>query len=146
MPAECQQWVQLVANILTIAASGVALYLFFFKSSAVSETIRGLRQFSFFLSHGELVRKLDKLEDEKLGTQSSKEKAYAIFQGVRGQLSQLPAIKRSLSDESTTILTDISADSRNMNTANLNFLINELRELLRMKSSDTIGGSDGRKS
>ena len=120
----------LVANIFTILASGIAIYLFFFKRKTISTAFKVLVNYSFQMTLSELRAKLDRLNDLNTNEPSHTEEIVNIFNEIVGQIRG----NRKLSKEYTEILeklTGYAESPKKLTEPRKRSIVSELRERLR---------------
>lgn len=120
--------ITVIANLFTIIASGIAIYLFFWKGKAISGIFRILLNYSFQITLSELNGKLDRLND--INASEDKEKAINVFHEIIGQIRGNRRLRVQCADVLKKIEA-ISANSKRLKDAQKRSIICELRENIR---------------
>lgn len=87
-----------IANLMTIAASGIALYLFFFKGSYISSVFNALLNYSTQITLTELHKKLDTLNGLKATEPNDRSEILNVLNDISGQLKGNLTLKAHCSD------------------------------------------------
>jgi len=135
--------IQIIANVFTIIASGIAIYLFIFKLDTISNAFKVLLNYSYQITLSELNAKLERLNDLNANDSSHKEEIVNIFNEIVGQIRGNKKLKKEFSGIFKKL--SIYAESPNKLTEpKKRSIVSELRERLRhinFKSFDEmIGG------
>lgn len=81
-----QDVIGFVAGLTTIAASGIAIYLFVAKREAIASAFRVLLTYSYQLTLAELKEKLERLNDYNAKDSDHQEQIINILHEIVGQL------------------------------------------------------------
>jgi hypothetical protein len=81
--ADC---IQLVANLFTIAASGIAIVVFYFKRKELSTALGLLLSWSYHTTLSDINGKLDRLNEYNAMEQSDVQEIKNIFHEIAGQI------------------------------------------------------------
>lgn len=119
-----------LANLLTIAASGIAIYLFIWKGSYISSVIDALLSYSTQITLAELNGKLDSLNELRANEPDHKEEILNVFNDISGQLKGHPKL-RSKCSELIEEIGKITASKLKISEQKKRSLVSELRERFR---------------
>lgn len=122
--------VSMFADVLTIAASGIAIYLFLTKRKTVSLAFRTLLNYSSQMTLSELKAKLDRLNELTADDQEQAQEVRNILSDITGQIEGNPKLSREFRDvlKKAANLANGRAD---LNERRKRALVSELRERLR---------------
>jgi hypothetical protein len=123
-------WVNFLANVLTIAASGVALYVFFFNKDKITSAINFILNYSNQLTLTDLKFKIERLNDFNANDPASKIEVINILHEIEGQVLGNEMLKEKLKAQLTK-LQNITANSRLLTEPKKRSLVSELRESIR---------------
>lgn len=119
-----------VANVFTIVASGLAIYLIIAKRELISSAFRVLLNYSSQLTLSEFGAKLDRLNDYTANDSEQKEEVVNILNEILGQIKG----NKLLSKQFKSKLSEIKAFAecrREITEPKKRSLVSELRERLR---------------
>lgn len=120
----------ILANLATIAASGIAIYLFFTKGKTISTAISLLMNYSYQLTLSELKEKLERLNDYNANDSEECNKIVNILHEIIGQIKGNDKLHERFSDITEKIET-LASDKRKLTEPRKRSLVSELRERLR---------------
>lgn len=120
---------EVVADIGTIAASAIAVWIFLTKRAEISSFIRTISTFVHQNSLAELRVKLEKLNDLNASDPISRTEAVSLFHDICGQIDGSPLLKPRLSDLCDRIREGTAG--RRLTEPLKRSLVSELRESLR---------------
>lgn len=130
-------WIDFSADVLTLIASAIAIYLFFFKGKRISSAINVLLGFTSQVTLSELHSKLDELDRLKLRPDTSNDEGAAVttsvintFKAIEGQIIGNTVLYAKLSKIVESIDEFTSKPSKMVEWKKLR-LTSELREQLR---------------
>ena len=89
--------VAFIANLMTIGASGIAIYLFVWKRSYITSVFDTLLSYSTQLTLSELNGKLDLLNSLRATEPADRPEIVNIFNDISGQLKGHPTLKGKFS-------------------------------------------------
>lgn len=123
------QFIHFVAALFTIAASGIAIYLFVFKRRPILIAFRLLLNYSQQLSLGDLRLKIDRLSELKYTNAEQRVEIENILHEILGQIRG----NKKLEDDFASLARKINKhfSSKTMTEANKRAVVSELRERLR---------------
>lgn len=123
-------WTSLLSNILTILASGIAVYLFVVNKENISSAINLLLNYSKQLTLSELKFKIEKLNDFTTNDTEQKEEVINILSEIEGQILGNKKIETELKIQLEKISKFIH-NSKSLTEPKKRSLVSELRESLR---------------
>ncbi|WP_430387263.1 hypothetical protein [Dyella sp. 20L07] len=92
------QMLSVLADLGTIAASGIAIYLFIAKRKKIGAALNAVLGFSFQITVSELKEKLEKLNDLNSKNEEDREKVELLFHEVIGQVRGNAFLKKHFAD------------------------------------------------
>lgn len=119
----------LIANIFTIAASGIAIWLFFTKSSEIKTAFNLLLNWSFQLTLTDLKSKIERLNEYTAKDPDELEEIRNILHEIAGQMRGNDQLLRSCIDLINKI--EKLASSNKLDEPRKRSIISEIREVLR---------------
>lgn len=117
-------------KIVSITASGIAVYLFFFKSDAIKAILRLLTSYASQLTLGELRSKIDRLNDLTYNEPSHQEEILNLLSDIVGQIKGHPKLCMHC-QEAVEKISKLSENPRKITEPVKRSAIAQLRELLR---------------
>jgi hypothetical protein len=134
-----------IADILTIIASGIAIYIFLFKRDKISSVIKVLLNYSSQIALSELNAKIERLNDLNANEPSEVEEITCIFNDIAGQIRGNLKLKQFCS-EILSKLEVMTEKNKKITEPRKRAIISELREKLRHAGvneiDDLIGGKN----
>lgn len=122
--------ISFVSDLFTIAASGIAVYLFIFKRNSIKSVFRLLLNYSFQITLTELKTKLEQLNDLSTDDVSDKTEIINKFSEIAGQINGNKLLLKNCSQISKKLLRYAGHPS-NLTEPIKRSLISELREKIR---------------
>lgn len=119
-----------IANLMTIAASGIAIYLFFWKGTYISSVIDTLLSYSTQITLAELNGKLDSLNELRATEPENREEILNVLNDIAGQLRGHPKLRSQFS-ELIDEIGKITASKLKISEQKKRALVSELREQIR---------------
>lgn len=119
-----------IANLMTIAASGIAIYLFFWKGSYISSVFNTLLSYSTQITLSELNGKLNSLNELRATEPQHKDEILNLFNDIAGQLKGHPTLNSKFS-ELIDEIGRITASKVKIIEQKKRALVSELREQVR---------------
>ncbi|MDR6993251.1 hypothetical protein [Luteimonas sp. 3794] len=120
---------EVAADIGTIVASAIAVWIFITKRAEITSFIRTISTFVHQNSLAELRFKLEKLNDLNANDPASRAEAVSLFHDICGQIDGSPLLKPRLSNLCDRIRD--GTGGRRFNEPLKRSLVSELRESLR---------------
>ncbi|RKG30068.1 hypothetical protein [Acinetobacter tianfuensis] len=124
-----QSIVSFMANLFTIFASGIAIWLFFSKASEIKIAFNLLLNWSFQLTLTDLKAKIERLNEYSAKKPEELEEIRNILHEIVGQMRGNRKIVQS-SDELISKIEKLAL-SRNLDEPRKRSIISEIREVLR---------------
>lgn len=132
-----------IANVFTIVASGIAIYLFIWKRHTIATAFKVLLTYSFQLTLSELKSKMERLNDLNADEPTHSPAVINVLNDIVGQLRGNKVL-RNQCEEVLANLTAIVKNPKKLSEPNKRLLVSELRERLRGISiknfDDLLGG------
>ena len=119
-----------IANLMAIAASGIAIYLFVWKRNYISSVFNTLLSYSTQITLSELNEKLNTLNELRATEPEHKNEILNLFNDIAGQLRGHPTLKSKFSDLIEEI-GRITASKAKITEQKKRALVSELRERVR---------------
>lgn len=139
---EFMKWGDLIANVFTIFASGIAIYIFFAKREEISSVFNLLINYTHQLSLSEVREKIERLNEYNAKDPEQCENIVNIFNEIIGQIRGNERLKIHFSELLET-MESLASDKRRLTEPKKRALVSELRERLRhlnVKSIDNLVG------
>lgn len=136
------KWGGLIANVFTIFASGIAIYIFFAKREEISSVFNLLINYTHQLSLSEVREKIERLNEYNAKDPEQCENIINIFNEIIGQIRGNERLKAHFSELLGT-MESLASDKRRLTEPRKRALVSELRERLRhlnVKSIDNLVG------
>lgn len=127
---ELIKWVSVTSNVLTILASGLALYIFYAKKGEISSVFKLLINYTHHLSLSELKEKIERLNEYNAKDPDQCDKIVNIFNEIIGQIRGNDKLKNHFSKILINIESTV-ADRRRLTEPRKRMLVSELRERIR---------------
>lgn len=131
-----------LSNILTILASGIAIFLFVSKRKAISSVFGLLINYTYQLSLSEIKEKLERLNDYNAKDTAQNEIIINILNEIVGQIRGNDKLKVHFS-EMLEKLEELMSSRKKLTEPNKRAIVSELRERLRhlnVKNIDNLMG------
>lgn len=122
--------IALVANVMTVGASGIAIYLFVFKSKYIATVFNVLVSYSSQLTLSELKEKLDLLNDLHANEANDREEIVNVLHEITGQLKGNPKLTPHFADLIERISKATSGKSK-ISEPTKRSIVSEIREKIR---------------
>lgn len=127
---EIDLFVNLIANIITIIASGIAIYIFLNNKDKLKSAINFILNYSNQLTLWDLKFKIERLNDYNANDSHQKEEVINILHEIEGQINGSIILQDKLQPQIEKIKTLIS-NPKNLIEAKKRSIVSELRESLR---------------
>jgi len=118
------------ADVATIIASLIAIYLFVAKREAISSAFSALINYSFQMTLTELYSKIDKLNELNASEPTEQDKVINILNDVLGQIRGNKRL-RAQCQELHTSMTKLAEDRTQLTEPRKRSVVSELRETLK---------------
>jgi hypothetical protein len=121
--------IHVVADIATIIASGIAIYLFVAKRGQIAAAFQVLLNYSYQTTLGELTQKLERLNEYNANNQDDVSEIRNILHEIAGQMRGNSAVASA----AATLLPRIErlAEAKRITEPAKRSLVAEIREVLR---------------
>ena len=119
-----------LSNLLTIFASGLAIFLYFKNKARISSAFKFLLNYAFHLTLSELKNKIERLNDHNVNTEEGKKAVIEILHEIQGQIQGNEKL-RILMNKQFTKVKDFNDFPFNLSEPKKRSLVSELRESLR---------------
>ncbi len=123
-------WLDIAADIFAIIASGIAIYLFFFKKDKINSALNFILNYSNQLSLSELKYRIERLNDYNVNDVTQKKEVFNILHEIHGQINGSTFLKERLKDQMIK-LTSLIENVKNLSEPKKRSLVSELRESIR---------------
>lgn len=134
--------VSLLSDVMTIIASGIAIFVFFAKRKQLSSALNTLLNYSYQTTLGELKEKLERLNEYNASVPSELQEIRNILHEISGQIRGNPRLAKTANNIVKKI--ERLADSSSLSEPKKRSIISELREFLRSLHIDSIEPSPGK--
>lgn len=121
--------ISLIANIFTIVASGIAIWLFFAKANEIKTAFKLLLNWSFQLTLTDLKSKIERLNEYSAKDPEELEEIRNILHEIAGQMRGNNQIVQSSNELISKI--ERLATSKSLDEPRKRSIISEIREVLR---------------
>lgn len=131
----------LIANVLTVVASSIAIYIFFWKGPELRTAFSLLLNWSFQVTLTELRSKLERLNEYNANEPTEIEEIRNIFHEIAGQVrgnKRLAGAAPLLAGQVETL-----ASNRRLTEPRKRAMISEVREILRNIEVNTLAPNIG---
>jgi hypothetical protein len=123
-------WSSITSNILTIVASGIAIYLFIVNREKISSAINLLLNYSKQITLSELKYKIERLNDFTTNDSEQKKEVINILSEIEGQILGNKRIENELKAQLEKI-NEFIKNSKTLTEPKKRSLVSELRESVR---------------
>ena len=141
IPKLLSDTISLAANILTIVASSVAIYLFFVKGKEIQSAFHLLLNWSFQLTLTDLKTKLERLNEYKANEPTEVEEIRNILHEIAGQIRGNRRLLLAAPNLATRV--ENLAISKTLSEPRKRSMVSELRETLRNIEVNSLAPKDG---
>lgn len=135
----------MASNIFSIIASGIAIYLFFWKRNVIRSVFDMLVNYTYQLSLSEIKEKLERLNDYNAKDTQGCEIIVNILNEIIGQIRGNITLKTHL-NEIMIRMEDLVSDKRKLTEPRKRMLVSELRERIRTLNVQNIDNLVGEKN
>lgn len=118
-----------VANILTIVASTIAIYLYIKNKSKISSAVQLLLNYSFQTTLGEIKEKLERLNEYNANEPHDLMEIRSILHEIAGQINGNPRLSLAMPEMAAKI--DSLTQSKKLTEPMRRSIVSEIREKLR---------------
>lgn len=139
---EVIKYVSFAANILTVLASGIAIYIFMTKKKEISSVFSLLLDYTYQLSLSELKEKLERVSEYSAKDPDQCEMIVNIFHEIIGQIKGNEKLKTHFSQVLQDMEKFVSSKRYSVEPRKRS-IVSELRERLRNLNAQNIDGLVG---
>lgn len=123
--------ISVVADMFTIGASGIAIFLFFFKRNDIGAFFRAVVNFTNQTSLAEVRQKLEELSSLNAADVTQAAEVASIFHDICGRIDGNPQLNARFSDFAIRVRRATGNTKRPISEPQKRALVSELRECLR---------------
>ena len=127
---EIDFWVNFSANLLTIVASGVAIYVFFKSRNKIASVLNTIVNYSIQLTLSELKYKVERLNDYTTADKGQLTEVINILNEIEGQINGSKILNSALAEQLVKI-SNFTTNPRLLTEPKKRSLVAELRERIR---------------
>lgn len=127
---EIDFWVNFISNFLTIAASLVALTVYFSNRDKITSAINVLLSYSNQVALSDLRQKIERMNDYNVGDPAGKTEILNLLHEIDGHINGNLQLKEKLFDQKNK-LNMFTSNPRLLNEQLKRSLVSELKESLR---------------
>ncbi|MEZ8652104.1 hypothetical protein [Vibrio splendidus] len=138
--------VSFTASLMTIFASGIAIYIFFAKRKTISSLFGLLINYSFQLTLSEMKEKLELLNDYNANNAEDKEKIINVMSDIVGQIQGNEKLRYHFKDSLRTMDKLAESKPEDITEPRKRRIISETRERLRSLNVSNIDSFMGDKN
>lgn len=131
-----------LADVFTIVASGIAIYIFLTKRRAITSVFRLLLKYGYQITLSELRSKLDRITDLRVADETQKEQIINIMSEVLGQIRGNPRLRSWFEEELQSVERFVS-EKQSHSEPEKRTIVAQLREKLRQLEMESIDSSSG---
>lgn len=135
------EWASLAADLFTIVASGIAIYLFFTKRKEISNAFSLLLSWSFQTTLSDLRSKLERLNEYNATEQSELPEIRNILHEIAGQIRGNPRLVAAAPQLASRV--ESLAGSKRLTEPQKRSIVSEIREVLRNIEVNSVATNSG---
>lgn len=135
-------FISFLANSLTVVASGIAIYLFFWKGKYIATVFNVLVNYTTQLTLAELKEKLDDLNELRVTDNEDREEIINILHDIVGQIKGNPKLTPHFS-ELIIRIEKVTATKGKFTEPMKRAIVSEIREKIRHVGIITIDEISG---
>ncbi len=135
---ELDLWLNIIANFLTVIASSIAIYIFFFNREKISSAINFILSYSNQLTLSELKWKIEKLNDFTVNDNVQKLEVINILHEIEGQIIGNKVLNEKLSEQLQKVK-GFTSNTKSLTEPKKRSLVSELRESIRNIDASNYG-------
>jgi hypothetical protein len=122
--------ISIISGLFTIAASSIAIYLFFWNKEKIKNALNILLNYSHQLTLADLKYKIERLNDYTVNDSVQRAEVINILYEIEGQIIGNKLLKVKLNTQLAKI-EGFNSNSKTISEAKKRSLVSELRESLR---------------
>ena len=127
---EIDFWINLMANLMTVFASGLAVYIYFANKDKINSAINFILNYSNQITLNDLKFKIERLNDFNSHDSAQKAEIINILNEIEGQILGNPSIKQKL-EVQLEKLENFTSNPKQLSEAKKRSLVSELKESIR---------------
>ncbi len=127
---EVDFWVNFSANLLTVIASGIAIYLFFKNRDKLVSALNAITTYSIQLTLSDLKYKVERLNDYTAADKDQANEIINLLNDIEGQIigNKVPTVALA---EQLAKIANFTKNPRLLTEPKKRSLVSELRETIR---------------
>jgi len=129
--------VSLAANVLTIAASAIAIFVFFVKRKELSTALTMLLNWSYQTTLSDIIGKLDRLHEYNANEPADRSEIKNILHEIAGQLRGNPKLLSAAPELPDRL--EAFASGKKLTEPNKRSVVAEVRETIRTLQVTNLG-------
>ena len=127
---EVDFWVNFLANLLTIVASGIAIYIFLKSKDKIASALNAIVNYSIQLTLSDLKYKVERLNDYTTNDKEQLVEVISILHEIEGQINGSKILSFALKEQLAKI-SNFTTNPRSLTEPKKRSLVAELREKIR---------------
>lgn len=127
---EVDFWVNFFANLLTIIASGIAIYIFFKSKDKIASALNAIVNYAIQLTLSELKYKVERLNDYTTNDKEQLAEVINILNEIEGQINGSKILGSALKEQLVKI-SDFTNNPKSLSEPKKRSLVAEMREKIR---------------
>lgn len=127
---EIDFWINIIANLMTIFASGLAIFIFYNNREKIVSAINFILNYSNQLTLTDLKFKIERLNDYNTNDVTQKNEVVNILNEIEGQILGNKSLKDKLSEQLTKI-ENFTSNTKLLTEPKKRSLVSELKESIR---------------
>jgi len=131
-------YLNIIGNIMTILASGLAIFIFFKNKDKIVSAINFILNYSYQITLNDLKVKIDKLNDYTVDNDTSKSELINLFHDIEGQILGNKVLQEKLEPQLKKIVR-FTTNPKHQTNPNKRSLVAELRECVRNLDVSNLG-------
>lgn len=128
--------INVVSDLFTIGASGIAIYIFTYKRKEVAVTFRLLSNYAYQTTLSELRDKLERLNEYKAIEDAHIQEITSVFHEICGQINGHPSLRNNFADYIVKV-EKATCGKKPLTEPLKRALVSELRERIRHLNVDS---------
>ena len=127
---EIDFWTNFTANVMTIFASGLGIYIFYFNKDKIVSAINFILNYSNQLTLTDLKFKIERLNDYNSNDTNQKNEVINILNEIEGQILGNKNLKEKLGQQLEKI-ENFTSNTKSLTEPKKRSLVSELKESIR---------------
>jgi hypothetical protein len=134
-------WANLLANLLTILASSIAILIYFNNRDKLASALKSIINYSNQITLAELKYKIERLNDYNSSIPEQNDEVVNIFHEIEGQILGNKYLKSQLVDQLAK-LSVYTNKNKPISEPKKRSLVSELRESVRTLDASNFGNNN----